>query len=44
MATASMACFLLVETDLPELYVGAAAAYGMSNDALGTIFKALCCR
>jgi len=36
-----MACFLLVETDLAERYIGATSAYSMDNQKLGTIFEAL---
>lgn len=41
LANASMACFLLVQTDLPEKYMSATAVYAMSNTELGLIFEAL---
>ena len=34
-----MACFLLVQTDLPERYISATKSYAMSNTEVSTIFE-----
>merc|ERR1711871_55148 len=41
LANATLACFLLVETDLSECYISAAKAYSMTNHEVSAIFAAL---